>query len=130
MAHICSPRSSVILVQPVGVDVSLAPAHTKTRSFEPGLRDLCRAERKAAEGAEKVRKCVRVCVFLVLMRGGVWLVASDLQHAQTEDARHRVTVADQVASIPAVLAQPPLPLFFADGPVVHRQVFHPSSPAL
>lgn len=57
-------------------------------------------------------------------------LGSDLQHTQTVDARHRITVADQVAPIPAVLAQPPLPLFFAYGPVVHRQVFHPSSPAL
>lgn len=56
-------------------------------------------------------------------------MGSDSQHTQTVDARHRITVADQVASIPAVLAKPPLPLFFAYGPVVHRQVFHPSSPA-
>lgn len=54
-----------------------------------------------------------------------------LQHTQTVDARHRVTVTDQVAPIPPVLAQPPLPLFFADRSVVDRQVFHHgSSPVL
>lgn len=49
------------------------------------------------------------------------------QHTQAEDARHGVTVSEQVAPIPPVLAQPPLALLFADGPVVDRQVFHLSS---
>lgn len=50
------------------------------------------------------------------------------QHTQTVDTRHRVTVADKVASLPPVLGQPPLPLFFADGSVVDRQVFHHTNP--
>lgn len=54
----------------------------------------------------------------------------DLQHTQTVDARHRVAVADQVAPVPAVLAQPSLSLFFAYGSMVDRQVFHCSSPEL
>lgn len=49
------------------------------------------------------------------------------QHAQTEDPRHRVTVAEQVAPIPAVLGQPPLPLFFANGSMVDIQFFHDNS---
>lgn len=49
------------------------------------------------------------------------------QHTQAIDAWHRVTVTDQVATIPPILAQPPLPLFFADGPMVDRQVFHHDS---
>lgn len=46
------------------------------------------------------------------------------QHTQTEDTWHRVTVADQIAPIPPVLAQSSLALFLADRSVVNRQVFH------
>lgn len=46
------------------------------------------------------------------------------QHTQAEDARHGVTVAHQVAAVPAVLRQPPLPLLFADGSVVDGQGLH------
>lgn len=50
--------------------------------------------------------------------------AGNSQHTQAVDSRHRVAVPQQIAAVAAVLAQPPLALLFADGPVVDGQVLH------
>lgn len=48
------------------------------------------------------------------------------QHTQAVDTLHRVTVTDEVAAIPPVLSQPPLPFFSTNGSVVDVQIFHHS----